>query len=129
MAPARVIALALILGQVLFAGVIVIMHQVGAFADGGGQLAATLSPLALVFGFVMVPPALLLHHKAQQRIAELPEAQRAAARLSAMIVSMAMLEGASLLNLVTWLMTRSPMPNVAVVGLLIAVQIYLIPRE
>jgi len=130
MSPARVIALALLMGQVLFAGVIVFLHQSGSFRDGvDGQVGEPLRVVALALGFGVVPVALVLHHKAQQRIDTLPEDQKAAARLSAMVVSLALLEAGALFNLVVWLLTAVAMPNVAVVGLLVAVQLYLFPRS
>ena len=129
MAPARVIALALLMGQVVFAGVILFLQQSGTFGGTlAGPLASTLSLIALGLGFAMVPVALTLHGAVNRRAEALPEERQPQARLTALIVALALLEGAALFNLVVWLLTGVPMPNVAMVGLLVAVQLYLFPR-
>jgi nitroreductase len=130
MAPARLIASALLMGEFLFAGVIWFLGRLGEMTGSlQGDAAETLRMVALAVGFGSVPMALFLRATLLRQAALVPEARQAQGRLAAMIVGMALLEGGVLFNLVVWLVTGVPMPNVAVAGLLVVVQLFLFPRE
>ena len=120
---ARLIAAALILGQLIFVGII---------AWIGPRLATgPMPPLtwgAAILGAVAVPASLAVRAVRMSRAHAQEGWQRLAGVMTATIAGYALLEGAGLLNLTAWLVTGSPIPNAAVAGLLIGVQILLFPQ-
>ena len=124
----RLIAAALILGQVMFAAII-------AFLDLELELDLTNPGLDLVFtggaalGVLSIPVAWFIRRTVWSR-ARTFEGQRALASIQAgTVVYYALLEGAALLNLICWMLKGSPTPNIPIVALLLGAQIASFPRR
>lgn len=122
----RLVFLALVFGVLAFMGVIALLHSSG----GPPIVAAPIPELDLVcmgFGAGSTVAALALRGLLHRRADALPPDARGVARFRAHLVPLAILEGGSLLALVTWMVNGHPLPGLVVALVLLSVMIMIIP--
>jgi hypothetical protein len=117
------ICTALVLGQVLFGGVVVFLVHIG-----NGPLATTPLPalewIAVGAAVLALPTAVLVRRLVSNQVASAELAFQ-----QGLIVFMAMLEGAGLLNLVVWMLNGSTLPNGVTAAVLVILQRANFPRR
>ena len=124
MRSARLVATALLAGQVLFAVVVAVLQ-----VDLGTTNLESLPYIAAGLALVSIPMAWAVRRALIQRSFALGKRQRLAKTLQAMIAAFAILEGAAVFSIVAWLITRNVAIAAPTVAVLIATQIVLFPRR
>lgn len=111
----QILRAALLTGPLLFAGVVAF---VPIDMPPAAEPLALLSPIATgvaVVAFVLQP---VIARVLRRRLAASSDEQRGAAIQARLILPLAVLEGAILLQVVVWMVSQEPMPHAAIAGAL-----------
>ena len=123
----RVVFVALLLGQSLFAVVVGVLLQ----TRGGRGLAEPPLPLldtvVLVTGISLTSASLVLRRILSRVATSLDGDARAHARFRATLIPLAMLEGGSLFGITAWLLNGNAVPPLAVAIAMLAIAVVMVP--
>jgi hypothetical protein len=126
----QLICAALLAGQLAFAAVTWFLlsqrEEPGGF---GGPEIGILPTLAAGLAVLVVPVAFLVRGARFGRVAELAPDARPQGYAAAVITFFAILEGASLFNIVAWLLSGEAVPAVPVVAVLVAIALASFPSR
>lgn len=128
-AQQRLVAFALLFGITLFAVTVAIVLQQN---DGKGlatEPIAALDTVVLVVGGAMAVTAFAVRSLLNGIAERTPRDERGSQRFRAMLVPLAMLEGASLFALTVWMLNGTPVPSLVAAMVLLALAIVLVPFQ
>jgi hypothetical protein len=126
-AQQRVVFLALLGGMVAYGVVVALVVQSNEGRGIGGAPIEALDFVTLGLGAVATAAALVLRAMLHGRAGSRPREQRAAARFTATLLPLAILEGGCMLALTAWLLNGTMFPNLAIAMLLLLVAIVVVP--
>lgn len=125
----RLVCLALVIGQTLFAVVAAVLVQGN---DGNGLAEGDLDVLSIpvvLMGFMLPVAALTLRRLFAKRAEELPPERRGQSRFLSRLLPLATLEGGSLFAITGYLLEGNAVPHLIVAGICLALSIALLPTH
>jgi drug/metabolite transporter (DMT)-like permease len=124
----RLICIALLVGVLIFAVVVAFVTQ-GMDDPLLAQESGIVATIAALFILIAVPAGFLLRGRLWASARNLEGDQRMLRYSAGTIALMASLEGCILLNLVAWLLTANPIPNVPVAVVAFAIAMSSFPNQ